>query len=118
MEQAERSSFLYFTGQGSDKVYQVHLRQKDGGWVVDYGNGRRGGTLSTGTKTSSPVAYEAALKIYDKVVKEKTSKGYTPDQSGALYTSTDLAGRVSGELPQLPTLILEEQAERYFDDPG
>lgn len=116
--QTPQSSFLYFTGAGSDKVYQVHLRPKDDGWVVDYGNGRRGGTLSTGTKTSSPVAYEAALKIYDKVVKEKTSKGYTTDQSGALYTSTDLAGRVSGELPQLPTLILEEQAARYFDDPG
>ncbi|MFM9923185.1 ATP-dependent DNA ligase [Variovorax sp. H27-G14] len=118
MEQIPQSSFLYFTGQGSDKVYQVHLRQKDEGWVVDYGNGRRGGTLATGTKTSSPLAYEAALKIYDKVVKEKTTKGYTPDQSGALYTSTDLAGRISGELPQLPTLILEEQVARYFDDPA
>ncbi len=117
-EPVSKSSFLYFTGQGSDKVYQVHLRPKDDGWVVDYGNGRRGGTLATGTKTSSPLAYEAALKIYDKVVKEKTGKGYTPDQSGALYTSTDLAGRMSGELPQLPTLILEEQAARYFDDPG
>ena len=116
--QGAQSSFLYFTGQGSDKVYQVHLRPKDDGWVVDYGNGRRGGTLATGTKTSSPVAFEAALKIYEKVVKEKTSKGYTPDQSGALYTSTDLAGRVSGELPQLPTLILEEQVARYFDDAG
>ena len=114
--QASQSSFLYFTGQGSDKVYQVHLRPKDDGWVVDYGNGRRGGTLATGTKTSSPVAFEAALKIYEKVVKEKTSKGYTPDQSGALYTSSDLAGRVSGELPQLPTLILEEQVVRYLDD--
>ncbi|MCR6480466.1 ankyrin repeat domain-containing protein [Variovorax sp. ZS18.2.2] len=117
-EPGAQSSFLYFTGQGSDKVYQVHLRPKDDGWVVDYGNGRRGGTLATGTKTSSPVAFEAALKIYDKVVKEKTSKGYTPDQSGALYTSTDLAGRISGELPQLPTLILEEQVARYFDDAG
>lgn len=116
--QTSQSSFLYFTGQGSDKVYQVHLRPKDDGWVVDYGNGRRGGTLATGTKTSSPVAFEAALKIYEKVVKEKTSKGYTPDQSGALYTSTDLAGRMSGELPQLPTLILEEQVARYFDDAG
>ncbi|MDH6165401.1 hypothetical protein M2282_000529 [Variovorax boronicumulans] len=116
--QASQSSFLYFTGQGSDKVYQVHLRPKDDGWVVDYGNGRRGGTLATGTKTSSPVAFEAALKIYEKVVKEKTSKGYTPDQSGALYTSSDLAGRISGELPQLPTLILEEQVARYFDDAG
>ncbi|MDQ0607524.1 hypothetical protein QFZ83_001695 [Variovorax sp. W1I1] len=117
-EQGAQSSFLYFTGQGSDKVYQVHLRPKDDGWVVDYGNGRRGGTLATGTKTSSPVAFEAALKVYEKVVKEKTSKGYTPDQSGALYTSTDLAGRISGELPQLPTLILEEQVARYFDDAG
>jgi bifunctional non-homologous end joining protein LigD len=117
-EQVSQSSFLYFTGQGSDKVYQVHLRPKDDGWVVDYGNGRRGGTLATGTKTSSPVAFEAALKIYEKVVKEKTSKGYTPDQSGALYTSSDLAGRISGELPQLPTLILEEQVARYFDDAG
>ncbi|MDP9991554.1 bifunctional non-homologous end joining protein LigD [Variovorax boronicumulans] len=117
-EPGAQSSFLYFTGQGSDKVYQVHLRPKDDGWVVDYGNGRRGGTLATGTKTSSPVAFEAALKIYKKVVKEKTSKGYTPDQSGALYTSTDLAGRISGELPQLPTLILEEQVARYFDDAG
>ena len=117
-EPAPQSSFLYFTGQGSDKVYQVHLRQKDDGWVVDYGNGRRGGTLATGTKTSSPVAFEAALKIYEKVVKEKTSKGYTPDQSGALYTSTDLAGRISGELPQLPTLILEDEVARYFDDAG
>jgi len=117
-ETVPQSSFLYFTGQGSDKVYQVHLRPKDDGWVVDYGNGRRGGTLATGTKTSSPIAFEAALKIYEKVVKEKTSKGYTPDQSGALYTSTDLAGRISGELPQLPTLILEEQAARYFDDAG
>ena len=117
-EHLQQSSFLYFTGQGSDKVYQVHLRPKDDGWVVDYGNGRRGGTLATGTKTSSPLAYEAALKIYEKVVKEKTSKGYTPDQSGALYTSTELAGRVSGELPQLPTLIPEEQVARYLDDPG
>lgn len=117
-EQAPQSSFLYFTGQGSDKVYQVHLRPKEDGWVVDYGNGRRGGTLATGTKTSSPVAYEAALKIYDKVVKEKTTKGYTPDQSGALYTSTDLAGRISGELPQLPTLIAEEQLARYLEDPA
>ncbi|MGQ2996644.1 ATP-dependent DNA ligase [Variovorax sp.] len=117
-EPLAQSSFLYFTGQGSDKVYQVHLRPKDEGWVVDYGNGRRGGTLATGTKTSSPVGYEAALKIYQKVVKEKTGKGYTTDASGALYTASEFAGRRSGELPQLPTLIAETQLARYLDDPG
>ena len=116
LEQAPESSFLFYTGNGSDKVYQAHLRQKDAGWVVDYGNGPRGGTLRTGTKTATPLAYEAAKKIYDKLVREKTSGGYTPDQSGTLYTATDLAGRKSGELPQLPMAITEEQAELLFED--
>jgi bifunctional non-homologous end joining protein LigD len=116
LEQAPESSYLFYTGNGSDKVYQAHLRQKDAGWVVDYGNGPRGGTLRTGTKTATPLAYDAARKIYDKLVREKTSGGYTPDQSGTLYTASDLAGRKSGELPQLPTAITEDQAELLFRD--
>jgi hypothetical protein len=36
-EQLPQSIFLYFTGQGSGKFYQVHLHLKDDGWVVDYG---------------------------------------------------------------------------------
>lgn len=116
LEQAPESSFLFYTGNGSDKVYQAHLRQKDAGWVVDYGNGPRGGTLRTGTKTATPLAYEAARKIYDKLVREKTAGGYTPDQSGTLYTASDLAGRKSGELPQLPTAITEAEAELLFSD--
>ncbi|CAN7774595.1 ATP-dependent DNA ligase [Variovorax sp. LjRoot290] len=118
LEQTPQSSFLYFTGNGSDKVYQAHLRQKDAGWVVDYGNGPRGGTLRTGTKTASPVQFEAAKKLYEKLVKEKTRDGYTTDQSGTLYTSSDLAGRKSGELPQLPSAISEEEAEALFCDPA
>ncbi|CAN7356817.1 ATP-dependent DNA ligase [Variovorax sp. LjRoot178] len=118
LEQVPQSSHLFYTGNGSDKVYQAHLRQKEAGWVVDYGNGPRGGTLRTGTKTAAPLAYEAARKIYDKLVREKTSGGYTPDQSGTLYTASDLAGRKSGELPQLPTAITEEQAELLFSDTG
>jgi bifunctional non-homologous end joining protein LigD len=118
ISQAPESSFLYFTGNGSDKVYQAHLRQKDAGWVVDYGNGPRGGTLRTGTKTAAPVEYAAAKKIYDKLVKEKTSSGYTPDQSGVLYTATQLAGRKSGELPQLPTAVSEAEAELLYTDPA
>ena len=117
LEQIPESSFLFYKSGGSDKVYQAHLRQKDAGWVVDYGNGPRGGTLRTGTKTSSPLDFLVAKKIYDKLVKEKTAGGYTPDQSGVLYTASDFAGRTSGELPQLPTAITEAIAETLLDDP-
>lgn len=118
LEQVPQSSYLFYTGNGSDKVYQAHLRLKEGGWVVDYGNGPRGGTLRTGTKTATPLVYEAARKIYDKLVREKTAGGYTPDQSGTLYTASDLAGRKSGELPQLPTAITEDEVELLFSDTG
>ncbi|KWT64999.1 MULTISPECIES: hypothetical protein [unclassified Variovorax] len=116
LEQVPESSFLFFTGNGSDKVYQAHLRQRDAGWVVDYGNGPRGGSLRTGTKTAVPVDYAVAKKAYDKLVKEKTRDGYTTDQSGTLYTSSELAGRKSGELPQLPTAVTDDQAELLFSD--
>ena len=56
---------------GSDKVYNVQLCEVDGGFVVNYQNGRRGGTLATGTKTKSPVANDKAQTIYERLVREK-----------------------------------------------
>ncbi|TAL65666.1 MAG: WGR domain-containing protein [Burkholderiaceae bacterium] len=117
-DQQPQSVHLYFTEGSSDKVYQAHLREQGSGWVCDFAYGPRGGSLKTGTKTSSPTSYAEALKAYTKLVKEKTSKGYTPDQSGTLYTSSELAGRKSGELPQLPTAIEEQDLDRYMLDPN
>ena len=48
--------------------------------------GRRGSTLNTGTKTSSPVYHDAARMIYDKLVKEKTTKGYTSGEDSMAYS--------------------------------
>lgn len=116
MTQAKSTS-LYCREGSSDKVYNASLQQQGGGWVVEFAYGPRGKALKTGTKTACPVEYAAAVKIYDKLVKEKTAKGYTPDESGVAYTNTEHAGRASGLAAQLPTAISEEQGSKLLDDP-
>lgn len=68
---------LYFQEGTSDKEYHIQLEPKGSGYVVNFQFGRRGGPLQEGTKTSSPVSLEEAEKIYEKLKKEKTKKGYT-----------------------------------------
>lgn len=75
----ERSVFLHYREGNSDKVYHVVLLQEpDGNYTVSFEYGRRGTQLQTGTKTPDPVSLEAAQKIFDKLVSEKTQKGYQP----------------------------------------
>ncbi|GAA4110905.1 hypothetical protein GCM10022393_08260 [Aquimarina addita] len=76
---------LYFKQGGSDKVYKAHLEEKDGMYIVNFAYGRRGATLKTGTKTQSGVVYEKAKKIYDKLVNDKSAKGYVPDENSTKY---------------------------------
>ena len=74
---------LYFRAGGSDKEYQACVEQSNGEFcVVNYAYGRRGSTLQTGTKTTSPVPYARAKQIFDALVQSKTSKGYTQCRSG------------------------------------
>ena len=115
----EAKCSLYCTEGSSDKVYQVTLQARGAGWVVEFAYGRRGQALKTGTKTATPVDSVLARQIYDKLVKEKTSKGYTPDQSGVAYTNTEYGARASGFSPQLPIAIDGDDAwERYIKDPA
>jgi len=69
-------STLYYRDGRSDKVYRAAIEPRDGGYVVNFAYGRRGSTLATGTKTTSPVYFDAARLIYDKLVREKMAKGY------------------------------------------
>ncbi len=108
------SASLFYREGGSDKVYQAWLEASGTGYVVNFAYGRRGSAHSTGTKTTSPVPYEAALKIYDKLVADKKSKGYTPDTSGQAFAMTEKAGLVSGRLPQLLNPIDEDAVEAYM----
>ena len=98
---------LYYREGSADKVYQVAIAPADNLFVVNFAYGRRGSTLSTGTKTSLPVDYDAAKKIFTKLVSEKKAKGYTEGENGTPYQYTNKQS--SGILPQLLNPIEETE---------
>jgi predicted DNA-binding WGR domain protein len=67
---------LFFNEGTSDKIYKCSIEEQGSGFVVNFEYGRRGSALKAGTKTPSPVAFDEAKKVYDKLVNEKTGKGY------------------------------------------
>ena len=107
---------LYYSEGSSDKEYHAEIVEIASGNVVNFRYGRRGGALAVGTKTSAPVDFAQAKKIFDKLVKEKTAKGYTPDLSGASYQGTEQAGNKSDFLPQLLNPISESEAMELITD--
>ena len=109
-----KSITLYFREGGSDKVYQVGLQAEGAGFVVHFAFGRRGSTLQTGTKTARPVDYGAAVKIYDKLVRAKMAKGYTPGEDGTPYQGTEREAVSTGILPQLLNPVAPDQAEHLI----
>jgi bifunctional non-homologous end joining protein LigD len=106
---------LYFKQGGSDKVYQVRLEPAGEGWVVNFAYGRRGSTMTTGTKTPTAVNYDAAKAIYDQLVNEKKAKGYTRDEDGTPYQHSDKTN--TGIHCQLLNAIDEEEANKLIADP-
>jgi bifunctional non-homologous end joining protein LigD len=107
---------LYYREGSSDKIYQAAIEAAGNGFLVTFAYGRRGSTLQTGTKTAKPVEYAAAKKIYDKLVFEKTAKGYSPGEEGTPYQHTDKEQRATGVLPQLLNPIDESEVEKYLAD--
>lgn len=73
-----RSVALFFQEGNSDKLYNAHLYEEDGGtFSVEVEWGRRGSKLNKGRKANK-VARTAAEKAMDRLVREKTNKGYEP----------------------------------------
>jgi bifunctional non-homologous end joining protein LigD len=107
---------LYYAEGSSDKEYHAEIVEVTGGNVVNFRYGRRGSSLTVGTKTSAPVDFAQAKKIFDKLVKEKTTKGYTPDVSGTAYQGTDNAGLKSDFIPQLLNPVTETEAMILLKD--
>ena len=113
-----KSITLYFRDGASDKLYQTTIEPKGAGFVVNFAFGRRGNTLQTGTKATEPVDYQTALGIYDKLVREKMAKGYTPGQDGTPYQGTQRQPFATGVLPQLLNPIDQAAADRLIGDDG
>jgi bifunctional non-homologous end joining protein LigD len=112
---------LEFREGTSDKVYKAAIEEAQGGYVVNFAFGRRGSTLQTGTKTSTPVTLDEASEIYGELVRSKTSKGYKPtgksEGIGASVAAlTDQDQRDTGLRPQLLNPISEDQAATYLRD--
>jgi bifunctional non-homologous end joining protein LigD len=109
---------LYYREGSSDKVYQASLEPSDELFLVNFAYGRRGTTLQTGTKTSSPVDYANAKRTFDKLVSEKMAKGYTSGPEATPYQHTDKEERATGILPQLMNPVSELEVNRLIADPG
>jgi bifunctional non-homologous end joining protein LigD len=105
---------LYYREGSSDKVYLAAVKPQGQGFVVTFAYGRRGSTLSTGAKTAGPVPYEQATATYQKLVKEKTAKGYTPGEDASPYQQTANADRATGVLPQLLNPLEESELNTFL----
>jgi bifunctional non-homologous end joining protein LigD len=114
------SADLFYKSGGSDKEYHVQLVEEAGSYLVNFQYGRRGSTLNPGCKTKAPVTEEAARKVFNKIVAEKTSEGYTQGAAtGGTYTASgpkDPPPMAERTIPQLLNPIGEEEVERYLRD--
>ena len=101
---------LYYSEGSSDKEYHAEIIEVAGGNVVNFRYGRRGGALTTGTKTAAPVDLDHARKIFEKLVKEKTAKGYTRMESGTPFQGMEQSHQKTDFTPQLLNPVTKEAA--------
>jgi bifunctional non-homologous end joining protein LigD len=74
--------------------------------------------MNTGTKTNVPVDYPDAKRIYDKLVREKIAKGYTPGEDGTRYQQSGDEGRATQIRPQLLNPIEEDEVAGFIGEPA
>ncbi|GAA0432230.1 hypothetical protein ACFOY5_20795 [Massilia aurea] len=74
--QAVAQVTLHNNTGNSDKIYECVVVRSGDLYLVNTQSGRRGGSMTPRTKTKQPVSLEAAMKIYDGVVKEKKAESY------------------------------------------
>lgn len=111
---------LFCTEGSSDKVYVATLTAAapEGTWIVNVQYGRRGSTLTCLTKTPTPVDYEKAKKIYEKLINEKLCKGYHEANGTATAMSSTDNNRVdSGIRPQLLNPVDDDNLQALLNDP-
>jgi bifunctional non-homologous end joining protein LigD len=111
--QTERAE-LYFRQGSSDKVYHLQLENVQDQWSVQAQWGRRGSALQSDVKVSS-TTYGEAKRVYDRILREKTGKGYqiaqaTANGNEAIAVGLPATKEHSGHTPELLTPIEEPEA--------
>jgi len=111
--QTERAE-LYFQQGSSDKVYHLQLGNVQDQWAVQAQWGRLGSALQSDVKVSG-ATYEEAKRVYDRILREKTGKGYQIAQASANDNEAIAVGlpatkEHSGHTPELLTPIEESEA--------
>lgn len=117
---------LHFQSGNSDKVYFAQIKElAANSYQVDFQYGRRGAALTTGSKTSG-VDFATAKKVYDKLVKEKTGKGYlVTANTGNNLPAQNTAPAVVSAPPQVKVIdvqllneVEESELEALFRNPN
>lgn len=115
-QEVNKSIRLTFIEGSSDKEYNAQIVKDGEGYQVHFQYGRRNGTLQSGSKTTAPVDLDSAEKIYNKMVKEKTSKGYQIDGGASTSTFQPVAKEESGTIPQLLNPVDESELSDLISD--
>jgi bifunctional non-homologous end joining protein LigD len=104
---------LYYQQGSSDKVYHLELEGVGDKWSVNAQWGRRGSALQSDSKANG-VTYEEGKRVFDRVVREKTGKGYRVVQTNGAASPAIAVGmptkEFSGHAPELLTPIEEREA--------
>ena len=115
-----QSTSLYFREGPSDKEYHAAIEAHDDNYIVTFAYGRRGSTLTTGTKTQSPVSLAEATKVFDKLIASKIAKGYraASESAGSFtpYQQSGNEGRDTGIRCQLLNPIEKNEVSRLLAD--
>jgi bifunctional non-homologous end joining protein LigD len=109
---------LFFKEGSSDKFYTCSIEEDaDMTHLVSFVYGRRGTSGQSGIKCSE-LSYDEARKVYDKLIKEKMSKGYREDPNAVTHAGIVVDKIDSGVRPQLLKMIDEAEVEKYINDPA
>lgn len=125
----EKHTELFFQEGSSDKLYVATLVvHDDGSCSVQVAWGRRGSSLSTGNKAVR-VARVAALSTFDRLLREKTTKGYQaitaevapatvapPEGEGSGSKAGGVKRPVVGPKAQLLNPIDDDSVDTWLND--
>lgn len=119
---ATRRVEMRFQDGHSDKVYNLEFQDHGALFSVYFEYGRRGSTMNTGFKTAN-VSHTAAQKAFDKILHEKTGKGYqvTSDTEGAPLTQSvkKEAAKIKSKYEvQLLNAVNRDDIDKYIKDPS